>query len=118
MCLYFLSVILLSYFLQKQSANERLKLQLSRTQDQVKKIFNGDQLCALSRQGTQGMKWSDETVKSALQLRFACGSTGYQTILDQNLPYPSQRTLQRRLENISFCSGILDDVFSLMKTKV
>jgi hypothetical protein len=63
------------------------------------------------------MKWSAETVQIALQLKLACGSHGYQAILDAGLLYPSDQTLARRMSNIKFQSGILD-VFDMMKIKV
>ncbi len=38
-----------------------------------------DELRFLKRKSMQGSCWSTETVKRALQLRFACGSSGYET---------------------------------------
>lgn len=35
-----------------------------------------------------------------------------------NYPLPSLRTLRRKLENVKFHSGILDEIFSLMSLKV
>ena len=64
------------------------------------------------------MQWSEKTVQKSLQLKFACGSTGYSVLLDQNFPLPSIRTLQRRLKDIPFSSGILPKVFDLLKVKV
>lgn len=70
------------------------------------------------RKSAKGLKWSSETVQSALQLKFACGSSGYKALIDKGLPYPSEQTLARRTSNIKFKSGILDDVFDMMKIKV
>ena len=58
-----------------------------------------------------------KTVQKALQLKFRCGG-GYQALLDQGLPYPSESTLNRRMSCVNFQSGILDDVFEMMKIKV
>lgn len=84
----------------------------------VSRIFNSNQMAALARNSTRGFKWEDETVKKALQRKFACGTTGYEAMLDQSLPYPSIRTLQRRLQDIPSCPGIVDEVFTYMKIKV
>lgn len=64
------------------------------------------------------MLWSEETVRKALQLKFACGRTGYQLLLDQGQPLPSLATLQRRVKNIDFESGLLTNVFQMLKLKV
>lgn len=66
----------------------------------------------------KGLKWSSYTVKKALQLRFACGSSGYKLLLQQHYPLPSERTLQRRMESVPFESGILREVFDYMQLKV
>ncbi|KAG0419059.1 hypothetical protein HPB47_004397 [Ixodes persulcatus] len=67
-------------------------------QSHLHKIFTADQLAALSRSSNRGSKWSNETVKESLQMRFACGSTGYDLLLEGDFPLPSSRTLRRRLE--------------------
>lgn len=61
-------------------------------------VFNQDQLASLTRVSNRGSKWSEETIKKALQLHFSCGSTGYTNLLDQKQPLPSSRTLKRRVE--------------------
>ena len=61
----------------------------------------------LYRKGTQGMVWSEDTIRKALQLKFACGKTGYQLLIEQGHPVPCTQTLQRKMRNISFQSGIL-----------
>lgn len=72
----------------------------------LRKIFTADQLLALSRTSNRGSKWSNETVKKSLQMRFACGSTGYDLMLEGGFPLPSSRTLRRRLEG-KFVLGLL-----------
>ncbi|XP_047123382.1 uncharacterized protein LOC124806463 [Hydra vulgaris] len=64
------------------------------------------------------IKWSNDTINEALELKFTCGQSGYENLLRLNLPYPSLPTLQRRLENLKFQSSILTEVFEFMKTKV
>ena len=73
---------------------------------------------ALSRKSTRGFKWSNESVKLALQIKFSCGGSGYETLLAMTYPLPSLRTLHRRLENLKFESGILEEVFDFLKIKV
>lgn len=70
------------------------------------------------RQTSKGMKWSHETVQKALQLKFSCGKSGYETLLGQGQPLPSIRTLQRRMQDIRFESGMLHEVFKLLTLKV
>ncbi|PIK41368.1 hypothetical protein BSL78_21778 [Apostichopus japonicus] len=82
------------------------------------KIFSVDQLTSLGRSSTRGVRWGDATVKKALQLRFTCGASGYDLLLRQNLPYPSIRTLQRRMQNVAFRPGILSQVFEFLELKV
>ena len=64
------------------------------------------------------MVWSEDTIRKALQLKFACGKTGYQLLIEQGHPLPCIQTLQRKMRNISFQSGILPQVFDLLKLKV
>jgi hypothetical protein len=52
-------------------------------------------------------KFSDETIVESLQIKFACGN-GYNFLRDkQGYPYPSTRTLLRRIENVKFDTGVL-----------
>ena len=76
------------------------KKQVEQTQSSVKKLLNPDQLKALGRRSTRGLKWEQETIKKALKLRFACGSTGYELLLQQGQPLPAIRTLQTVLAKI------------------
>lgn len=66
----------------------------------LREIFNEDQIRALTNQGVSCREWSDETIKRAIRLRLTCGSVGYQQILDQNIPLPSERTLRRKMNNV------------------
>ncbi|KAM7299492.1 hypothetical protein ISCGN_020058 [Ixodes scapularis] len=90
---------------QLENKNRRLVRQaaLQKTREatfrsHLHKIFTADQLAALSRSSNRWSKWSNETVKKSLQMRFACGSTGYDLLLEGNFPLPSSRTLGRWLE--------------------
>jgi len=69
----------------------------------LREIFNEDQIKTLTNQRMSCREWSDETIKRAMRLRFTCGSVGYQEILDQNIPLPSERTLQRKMKENEQC---------------
>ena len=66
----------------------------------------------------RGHVWSDTTIQRALQLRFACSTRGYESLLSQGYPLPAMRTLSRRTEHIKFESGILFEVFQMLRLKV
>ncbi|KYQ58851.1 hypothetical protein ALC60_02148, partial [Trachymyrmex zeteki] len=81
----------------------------------LNKIFNDDQIQALSSSNSRKVKWSNNTTMKALRLKFLCGSNGYQELLKQQIPFPSERTLRRRKENVNFQEGILYDVFDILQ---
>lgn len=88
----------------------------------LKQLLNEDQVTILKRRSLgkscKFLKWSNETVVNALRLKFSCGGSGYEELLRQKFPLPSVRTLQRRLQNLNFDSGILDEVLKFLDTKV
>ena len=113
--------------LRKKVANEQTKKrealkQKAALEGNMAKVFNEDQLASLSRGikggNSRGKKWSNETIRKGLQLWFSCGSTGYNSLLQQQLPLPSLRSLRRRLEFIHMEPGILCEVFSFLQIKV
>lgn len=71
-----------------------------------------DQAASAKSKDARGNRWSDATVQKALQMRLACGSRGYDFLREEALPLPSERTLQRRIEDIKFEPGIYT-VFSV-----
>jgi hypothetical protein len=101
---------------RKQISALKKKIELSTSK--VKKLFNPDQLKALQRRSTRGLKWELNTIKKALKLRFACGSTGYKLLLQQGHPLPAIRTLQVAMSKVPFSSGVLKTVFAYLKIKV
>ena len=103
---------------QVKKQNRSLLKAKARQEGRISKLFKPDQLKALSRVNMRGVHWSSHTVKKALQLRFACGAAGYKVILIQQYPLPSERTLQRRLQNIPFEPGVLTNVFEMLERKV
>lgn len=80
--------------------------------------WNDDQISALIRNSTRGMRWSNETIMKSLQIKFACKTSGYKILLKEGYPLPSERTLYRSIENLDFSSGPLDVIFELLKHKV
>ncbi|XP_049524035.1 uncharacterized protein LOC125945789 [Dermacentor silvarum] len=104
--------------LKKQTkCSKRLQENVSALTSNLK-FLNEDQKSALHKRSRKGCVWSAETVKKALQLKFACGSTGYDVLLEQGNPLPSRRTLCRRLQHLSFQPGVLKEIFDIMETKV
>lgn len=117
----------------EKEASQRIKKRLSIANAQLRKVRTGlsskttvfaeDQLVCMERRslGTSksdhGLRWTNKTVRQGLKLRFACGQSGYNALIEQKFPLPSVRTLQRRTQDIEFESGILHDVFSMMSLK-
>ncbi|XP_049512243.1 THAP domain-containing protein 5-like [Dermacentor silvarum] len=81
-------------------------------------FLNEDQVKSLTMETTKGHKWSEKTIRVALQIKHACGTTGYEMLRSLSYPIPSNRTLIRRLQNIRFLPGILHEVFNVLKHKV
>ncbi|XP_077522637.1 uncharacterized protein LOC144133421 [Amblyomma americanum] len=77
-----------------------------------------DQRRALTVKTTKGLKWSEKTIREALQIKRACGTAGYELLRSLSYPLPCNRTLIRRLQNIKFLPGVLHEVFNVLKSKV
>ena len=93
-----------------KEANEKMERAL--------KSFNVDQIKRLEYPEGKIKQWSNETVQKAIQLYYACGTTGYSLLLRQGAPYPSIRVLQRHLAKIDCSPGILTNFLELLKKKV
>lgn len=91
-----------------------------KSKDILRKVFNNDQIEWLQSDFKKRRiyKWSTETIKKALRVRFSCTENGYKELINQNIPLPSTRTLRRSLEGINFPPGICDDIFQALKDKV
>ncbi|XP_018342814.1 PREDICTED: uncharacterized protein LOC108748899 isoform X2 [Trachymyrmex septentrionalis] len=93
-------------YLYKIRSEKRLKKlrQENQTYNKLRsrlgEVFNEDQIRVLTNPKMNCREWSDETVKRAIQLRRACGSVGYQQILEQHIPFPCERTLRRKIHNV------------------
>lgn len=95
-----------------------LKKKLRQRNIHFEKVFNADQHNFMTKCHHRGSSWSTQTINKALKLYVACGRKGYEEVQRQNLPYPSIRTLQNRIQNLKFGPGILEDIFQLLKMKV
>lgn len=78
------------------------------SQNNLERIFGEDQLEYLRTGSSQGVSWSEETLRKGLKLYMACGASGYEEILRQGLPYPSIRTLKSHMRTFQFKSGWLE----------
>ncbi|EZA56765.1 hypothetical protein X777_03230, partial [Ooceraea biroi] len=89
----------------------------SKSRNILRKVFNDDQIKWLQHdiKKRRVYKWSNETIKKALRLKFSCTENGYKELLNQNIPLPLTRTLRRSLEGINFSPGICDDIFEALK---
>lgn len=76
--------------------NLRMLKKMNEPTEMLKKIFNEDQLQAMTYK--KNTKWSSSTIIKSLELVIACGLKGYKELLRHGLPYPSIRTLQRKLD--------------------
>lgn len=84
----------------------------------IEQLLNADQIQLLQCQYKKIPKWCNASLTKAYQLKFACGYSGYRELLNQGFPLPSLRTLNRKLENLKFQSGILHEVFDFLNIKV
>lgn len=84
------------------------------------KVFNNDQKEWLQHDNRKRRihKWSNETIKKALRLKFLSTENGYTELINQNIPLSSTRTPRRCLEGINFSPGICDDIFEALKDKI
>ncbi|XP_036140847.1 dynein heavy chain-like protein PF11_0240 isoform X2 [Monomorium pharaonis] len=76
--------------LQTKISNDKFKVALN-------SIFNEDQIRALFTKKRSARNWSDETINRALKLKSVCGNNGYEELIRQGYPFPSLRTLRRKL---------------------
>lgn len=101
---------------QRQLKSSQKKCQ--RVSARLDKFLNPDQLKMMTLTSSRGSKWSSSTVQKALQFLFACGPTGYNLLRSHGFPLPGTRTLRHKLQGVKFDSGVLLEVFHLMKVKV
>lgn len=112
----------LKYLQKRISTLEGQLSNSSKTSASIYKVFNYDQVSSLEKiaidKSKKFGKWTDATIFKALRLKFSCGIDGYEEVLKQNIPLPSEKTFYRRLHNMKFESGVLHQVFEFLETKV
>lgn len=81
--------------------NAALKKKMKLSNEKFKQILSQDQIKALGRRTTKGMKWSNDTIKKASEICIATGTAGYKTLQELQIPLPGIRTLQRRMQKIA-----------------
>ncbi|XP_077278932.1 uncharacterized protein LOC143906611 [Temnothorax americanus] len=108
-----------------KSIYEKYKCRLWRLEQKNAKSLDltsrlrADQIASLKRQSIRGrFNWSPETVKDALVFKMKWGTTNFCDFVNYLPIFPSVRTLQRTVEHIWFESGILDEVFDMLKCAV
>ena len=109
--------------IKKQLATTKAKLRImhmkhTTLQENLKKIFNTDQIEAITTVTKKVSRWSEPTIKKGFQIRFATGITGYNMMRNQGMPLPSNRTLSERLQHIKFKPGIQHDIVDALKDKI
>lgn len=90
---------------------EKKHIEITDHEKMIKSIFNDDQIAALSRKSTNYMKWCNDTIEKAIQIKSICGMDGY-NLIRNIIPLPSIRTLQRHLERLKKYPDYKDDVSS------
>lgn len=61
-----------------------------------------DQIKAIGMKRKPGMRWGNNTIRNAMKLNFATGSTGNRLLKDMEILLLDISTLQRRLQHIQF----------------
>jgi hypothetical protein len=56
-----------------------------------------------------GTRYDTETIKKGIEMRAVCGIRGYNYLKKNGYPLPSIGFLNRKIKNLNFDSGILDD---------
>lgn len=84
----------------------------------LNKFLTENQISSLKQKNKKGFKWSNDSITNALKIKFTCQTSGYEELLNLNYPLPYLRTLRRKLENIKFDSGILEEIITMMKLKI
>ncbi|KAG8237033.1 hypothetical protein J437_LFUL016846 [Ladona fulva] len=78
-------------------------------QKSIRSLFNEEQLNALSKPVRRGCTWSDETIQKGLKLRLACGTNGYNLLINCGYPLPSERTLRLKIFQTSRSTSYEND---------
>lgn len=79
--------------------------------------FFGGEMGSVIAAGKRVLNWPPESIKQALQIRFAVGWKGYSFLLGKGLPLPTYSTLCRRLQAIDFQPGVLNAILPYLAVK-
>lgn len=96
----------------------KYKNEIKNLKTNLNTFLTENQISSLKHKNKKGFQWSNDSITNALKIKFTCRTSGYEELLNLNYPLPSLRTLRRKLENIKFHSGILDEIFTMMKLKI
>ncbi|XP_024893250.1 uncharacterized protein LOC112468354 [Temnothorax curvispinosus] len=103
----------------------KMKIDLKRLQDfhhRSHELLTGrlrqDQLKAICAKTTKGRKWSTPTITDGLIYKMKWGTQGYSDFVRKFPIFPSVRKLQQAVEHMKFESGILEEVFDVVKCQV
>ncbi|XP_067950344.1 uncharacterized protein [Watersipora subatra] len=72
----------------------------TRLMEILSKMFTEDQVTALLRGYTRGILWSDESISRAIQLKVACGNSGYEALINLGIPLPCFSTIKKRISGL------------------
>ncbi|KAH9372951.1 hypothetical protein HPB48_009157 [Haemaphysalis longicornis] len=93
----------------QQKKTRKLGQQVESVLDSKLHHLAPDQVLSVTNSDARGNRRSNKTVQKALQVRLACGSRGYDFLKDGVIPLPSERNLQRRIEEVKSEPGVSMD---------
>ena len=106
---------------QIRSLRRRLAAERRRSSNltiNLQKFLNEDQLECLKLRSRHSRRWSNRTVKKALQIRCAAGAQGYSHLVKEGFPLPSYRTLCEKVESAQFRPGLQVDIIEWLREEV
>lgn len=83
----------------------------------LNKLFNTDQIQSLKNR-SRATQWAPETVKKALQIRYACGSSGYEFLRTCGYPLPAYRTLCGKVQKLDMAPGLDITLLDMLANKL
>ena len=84
----------------------------------ISRFLHTDQIDKLRTSQSKNVTWSNETIQQCLAIRSVVGAKGYEFMRHLSFPFPSYRTLCRKLHNLPFSPGVQYDVLELLKKKM
>ncbi|XP_018400113.1 PREDICTED: uncharacterized protein LOC108777667 [Cyphomyrmex costatus] len=102
--------------MRKRIQSLETKMNTDKYKTALKSVFTEDQIQYLHTK-KRFKYWSNKTIHRALRLKFLCGNNGYKALINQGYPFPSLRTLRRKLEDIKFERGISNTLFEFLQNK-